>query len=146
MNKNSKVKEEEEGKSVLGLNPENRKMFANATIDTSKGDTIQASLGLAEDAENFSLNNLDLANLERQHELAFLITAIANPVELPDIFMAIDKEWSGLKYETKAEVIKYVAQKASDDMYAYLVLKGFNFMAEHVSQMGELLASSDDIK
>lgn len=144
MNKNSKVKEEV--KSVLGLNPENRKMFANATIDTSKGDTIQASLGLAEDAENFSLHNLDLSNLERQHELAFLIAAVTNPMELPDIFMAIDKEWSGLKYESKAEVIKYVAQKASDDMYAYLVLKGFNFMAEYVSQMRELLASSDDIK
>lgn len=144
MNKNSKVKEEV--KSVLGLNPENRKIFANATIDTSKGDTIQASLGLAEDAENFSLHNLDLSNLERQHELAFLIAAITNPMELPDIFMAIDKEWSGLKYESKAEVIKYVAQKASDDMYAYLVLKGFNFMAEYVSQMGEMLASGDDNK
>lgn len=144
MNKNSKVKEEV--KSVLGLNPENRKMFANATIDTSKGDTIQASLGLAEDAENFSLHNLDLSNLERQHELAFLIAAITNPMELPDIFMAIDKEWSGLKYESKAEVLKYVAQKASDDMYAYLVLKGFNFMAEYVSQMGEMLASGDDNK
>lgn len=144
MNKNSKVKEEV--KSVLGLNPENRKMFANATIDTSKGDTIQASLGLAEDAENFSLHNLDLSNLERQHELAFLIAAITNPMELPDIFMAIDKEWSGLKYETKAEVVKYVAQKASDDMYAYLVLKGFNFMAEFVSQMEEMLASDDDNK
>lgn len=144
MNKKSKVKEED--KSVLGLNPENRKMFANATIDTSKGDTIQASLGLAEDAENFSLHNLDLSNLERQHELAFLIAAITNPMELPDIFMAIDKEWSGLKYETKAEVVKYVAQKASDDMYAYLVLKGFNFMAEYVSQIGEMLASGDDNK
>lgn len=144
MNKNSKVKEEV--KSVLGLNPENRKIFANATIDTSKGDTIQASLGLAEDAENFSLHNLDLSNLERQHELAFLIAAITNPMELPDIFMAIDKEWSGLNYESKAEVIKYVAQKASDDMYAYLVLKGFNFMAEYVSQMGEMLASGDDNK
>lgn len=141
MSKNSKVKDE--NKSVLGLNPENRKVFANATIDTSKGNTIQSMLGLAEDADNFSLKDLDLANLARQHELAFLIAALANPVELPDIFMAIDKEWSGLKYDTKAEVIKYIAQKASDDIYAYLVLKGFNFMAEYVTKMEAMLDDND---
>ena len=141
MSKNSKVKDE--NKSVLGLNPENRKVFANAAIDTSKGDTIQSVLGLAEDADNFSLKDLDLANLARQHELAFLIAALANPMELPDIFMAIDKEWSGLKYDTKAEVIKYIAQKASDDMYAYLVLKGFNFMAEYVAKMEAMLDDND---
>ena len=141
MSKNSKVKDE--NKSVLGLNPENRKVFANATIDTSKGNTIQSMLGLAEDADNFSLKDLDLANLARQHELAFLIAALANPMELPDIFMAIDKEWSGLKYDTKAEVIKYIAQKASDDIYAYLVLKGFNFMAEYVTKMEAMLDDND---
>lgn len=141
MSKNSKVKDE--NKSVLGLNPENRKVFANAAIDISKGDTIQSVLGLAEDADNFSLKDLDLANLARQHELAFLIAALANPMELPDIFMAIDKEWSGLKYDTKAEVIKYIAQKASDDMYAYLVLKGFNFMAEYVTKMEAMLDDND---
>jgi hypothetical protein len=110
---------------TLKRNPEVKAKLAKVSLIDS--DLVTVALGYADMEPDFM--NASLENISEEVEVALIISAVNDFNVVGNVILAIN---GNLDYQpkSKAEAVKFIAEKADDVFYNYLLLQGFDILTD----------------
>ena len=124
---------------TLKRNPEVKAKLAKVNLIDS--DIVTVALGYDDMEPHFM--NVSLENISEEEEVALIIGAVHDATTIGNIVLAITGNID-YKPESRAEAVKFIAEKADDAFYNYLLLQGFDILTDTDKmrkQLEELLAA-----